>query len=94
MTNMTIIASMIAVIMQTIINDIDVDSKYMDFLDDFEVIESYIESLSRDHPIRKNWSSLYNEICKTRGDLYNLRDKMQDFIDTLQDTPQYKLFYT
>lgn len=91
---MSDMASMIVIIMQTIINDIDIDSKYMDFFDDFEVIDSYVESFDIDHPIRKAWSSLNCDIFVSRGDLYSILEKMQSFIQIIQHTSQSKLCYT
>jgi hypothetical protein len=81
------VARIITIIMQSIMNDMDVNSKYMDFLDDFEVIENYIESFGRSHPFHNAWTSLYGEICGARGDINNVRDKMQKFIDILHYTP-------
>ncbi len=77
-------ANMIATIMQSIMDDMDFDSQYMDFLDDFELIESHVESIAKDNPVHAAWLSLYAAIYAAKGDLDSVREEMEELIRVAQ----------
>lgn len=73
-------ANLIYIAMKLIMEDMDIGSKFMEFLDDFELIESHVNTLPANHPAHSAWSVLYGAIYEAKGDLDSVRDEMDDFL--------------
>ena len=67
---------------QKIISEMDDNSQYTDFIDDFEVIENCLEK--DNHVVNDAWLALYASLYAAKGDLSSVKDEIEEFIKMLQ----------
>ena len=63
---------------QKIISEMDDNSQYTDFVNDFEVIQHCVENTPRNNVVHDRWVALYAAMYAAKGDLNSVKDELQE----------------